>query len=119
MKSERERFVSSGLSEDVVGSHTIDRRCFLRLAAGTGAMVHFGRSAFGLAQNEAAAAAQPGGGTTGGATLPDGSQYASWEQPLTFSKTYYVDNTSAHADDSGPGSKTRPFRTISKAAQML
>ena len=42
-----------------------------------------------------------------------------WERPLTFSKTYYVDNGSAHADDQGPGSSDRPFRTISRAAQIL
>lgn len=53
------------------------------------------------------------------ARLPDGSEHASWEQTLTFSKTYYVDNMSPRADDAGPGSKTRPFRTISKAAQVL
>ena len=45
--------------------------------------------------------------------------YAAWEQPLTFSKTYYVDNHDAKADDNGPGTKARPFRTINKAAQLL
>ncbi len=45
--------------------------------------------------------------------------FASWEQPLTFSKTYYVDNTSPNADDNGPGDKARPFRTINRAAQVL
>ena len=51
--------------------------------------------------------------------LPDGTEFARWEQPLTFSKTYYVDNTSPNADDNGPGEKARPFRTINKAAQIL
>lgn len=51
--------------------------------------------------------------------LPDGSAYISWEQPLTFSKTYYVDNKSVGADDDGPGTKARPFRSINKAAEVL
>ena len=51
--------------------------------------------------------------------LPDGTAFAHWEQPLSFSKTYYVDNTSSAADDSGPGDKARPFRTINRAAQVL
>jgi len=51
--------------------------------------------------------------------LPDGSEFVRWEQPLTFSKTYYVDNGSPAADDNGPGDQARPFRTISKAAQVL
>ena len=44
---------------------------------------------------------------------------AAWEQPLTFSKTYYVDNSDAKADDNGPGTRARPFRTINKAAALL
>jgi hypothetical protein len=51
--------------------------------------------------------------------LPDGTEPAVWEKPLTFSKTLYVDGSSAAADDNGPGSKERPFRTIGKAAQVL
>lgn len=51
--------------------------------------------------------------------LPDGTAFALWEQPLSFSKTYYVDSSSAAADDSGPGDQARPFRTINQAAQVL
>ena len=51
--------------------------------------------------------------------LPDGTEFQFWEKPLTFSKTYYVDGRSAAADDSGPGSRERPFRTIGKAAEVL
>src|SRR5690348_15711107 len=91
----------------------IDRRRFLGYAATAGAMVTFGGRVFG--RNDAASgAAQPG--VSGDARLPDGTAYAAWEQPLTFSKTYYVDNNDASADDSGPGTRTRPFRTINKAA---
>ena len=42
-----------------------------------------------------------------------------WEQPLTFSKTYYVDGSSPRSDDRGPGTLERPFRTIGKAAEVL
>jgi hypothetical protein len=43
---------------------------------------------------------QAGGiATSGDSRLPDGTPYAAWEQPLTFSKTYYVDNGDAGADD--------------------
>jgi hypothetical protein len=51
--------------------------------------------------------------------LPDGTEVQSWEKPLTFSKTYYVDGKAANADDNGPGSRERPFRTVNKAAQVL
>ena len=50
---------------------------------------------------------------------PTAPNFVSWEQPLKFSKTYYVDNNSAKADDNGPGTSERPFRTINKAAQVL
>src|SRR5512147_91535 len=55
----------------------------------------------------------------GSTQLPDGREIPNWEKPLQFSKTYYVDGSSASADDNGPGTKERPFRTISKAAEVL
>lgn len=83
-------------------------------------MVQLGSSAFAWAQDVVSSAAQSGHKTKAtDSRLPDGTEHVSWEQPLIFSKTYYVDNTSARADDNGPGSKTRPFRTISRAAQVL
>lgn len=82
-------------------------------------MAGFGGSLFGQVQN-AAIGVDPNHATAPeGSRLPDGTNYVSWEQPLTFSKTYYVDNNSAQADDDGPGTSTRPFRTINKAAQVL
>jgi hypothetical protein len=51
--------------------------------------------------------------------LPDGTQFVFWEQPLTFTKTYYVDGSHPRANDRGPGTQSRPFRTISKAAEVL
>lgn len=51
--------------------------------------------------------------------LPDGTEFLFWEQPLQFSKTYYVDCNSPKADDRGPGTSEQPFRTIGKAAEVL
>ena len=51
--------------------------------------------------------------------LPDGTEFPSWEKALHFSKTYYVDGQAKNADDNGPGTAERPFRTIGKAAQLL
>jgi hypothetical protein len=45
----------------------------------------------------------------GDATLPNGTEFKSWERPLKFTRTYYVDNK-AHADDQGAGSGEKPFR---------
>ncbi len=52
-------------------------------------------------------------------TLPDGTEFPVWEKAFHFSKTYYVDCQAKNADDSGTGTKERPFRTINKAAQVL
>jgi hypothetical protein len=52
-------------------------------------------------------------------TMPDGTQFPMWEKPLHFTKTYYVDGQAKNADDSGPGTKERPFKTINHAAQVL
>ncbi len=97
------------------------RRRFFERVAGAGAMLSLGRSVFGGALNGAATGAGQASAvvTPGDSRLPDGTAYAPWEQPLTFSKTYYVDNRDANADDNGPGTKARPFRTINKAAQLL
>ncbi len=57
------------------------------------------------------------GGT--GTLLPDGREFISWERPLQFTKTYYVDNGNPRAADSNPGTKELPFLTINKAAQVL
>ncbi len=54
-----------------------------------------------------------------GVLMPDGKEFVSWERPLQFSKTYYVDNRSPKAADSNPGTKEQPFLTVNKAAQVL
>jgi hypothetical protein len=122
MKSEQKPFVSyQDASVNEFPSQAIDRRSFLQYAAGVGAMVALGGSAFGQAQQDVATDAARANHKVGrsDSRLPDGTEYVSWEQPLTFSKTYYVDNQSARADDNGSGTRKRPFRTINKAAQVL
>ena len=98
----------------------IQRRQFLECVAGVGA-VSLGRRVFAAAPNAGLTHGVQAGAVAaaGDSRLPDGTAYAAWEQPLTFSKTYYVDNQDARADDSGPGTKARPFRTINKAAERL
>jgi hypothetical protein len=91
------------------------RRAFLESAAWAGAVAALGAGAW---EQAGAAVRESGPGSTDG-RLPDGSTFQRWEQPLTFSKTYYVDNMSANADDNGPGDEARPFRTIGKAAEVL
>jgi len=83
-------------------------------------MVGLGGSAFGQAQQDVAkSAASLNSMTSSGSRLPDGSEFVSWEQPLKFSKSYYVDNNSPRANDNGPGTRERPFRTINAAARIL
>jgi len=54
-----------------------------------------------------------------GVLLPDGREFISWERPLQFIRTYFVDNRNPHAADSNPGTDDLPFRTINRAAQVL
>ena len=93
----------------------IDRRTFLESAAWLGAMAPLAGGAWA----QASAAAKGKSGADGSSRLPDGTEFPRWEQPLTFSKTYYVDNASPNADDNGPGDRARPFGTIGKAAEVL
>ncbi len=51
--------------------------------------------------------------------LPDGREFKTWEIPFEFSKTYYVDQKKENASDENPGTEQKPFKTISKAAQVL
>jgi hypothetical protein len=107
----------SKASEQDTSSQAIDRRRFLQYAAAVGAMAGFSESALGQPQNPAAAGAAQADSSE--SRLPDGTEFPHWEQRLTFTKTYYVDNQSSRADDSGPGTKEQPFRTINQAAQVL
>lgn len=51
--------------------------------------------------------------------LPDGKEYVSWEVPVTYSKTYYVDNGNPNASDNNEGTQEWPFLTVSKASEVL
>jgi hypothetical protein len=90
------------------------RRRFLESAAFAGTV-----AGVGCLKPAVAAQKDPRQGMAGDAALADGSQLQSWEQPLAFTKSYYVDKLSAAADDAGPGTEARPFQTIGKAAELL
>lgn len=92
----------------------VDRRRFMESTAVMAAALGLDGNVWGRA-----AAAEAGSAASADSRLPDGTEFVRWEQSPTFSKTYYVDNMSAIADDNGPGDKARPFRTINKAAQIL
>lgn len=51
--------------------------------------------------------------------LPDGAEFKTWELPLKFTRTYYVDTSHPAASDANPGTKQRPFATINRAAKVL
>ena len=53
------------------------------------------------------------------AFLPDGSEFKTWEVPVRFSRTYYVDQSHRQASDSNPGTQELPFKTINRAAHVL
>ena len=114
MALEHEHVTSQSLSKK--GPASVNRRRFMESAAITGAIASVDAVMPGHAF-----AARPAAGTprSGSSRLPDGSEFSRWEQPQTFSRTYYVDNMSVSADDNGPGDRSRPFRTIGKAAAVL
>src|SRR5665213_656728 len=115
MKSEHDQMAASAQwSEQIAAGRSVDRRRFMESAAAVGIFAGLDVSLLGKA-----VAAQAGSKASTDSRLPDGTEFARWEQPLTFSKTYYVDNISPNADDKGPGDKARPFRTINQAAQVL
>ncbi len=56
--------------------------------------------------------------------LPDGSEFKTWVKPAMvasgcYTRTYYVDQRHAQADDDHPGTRDRPWRTIRRAAEVL
>ncbi len=51
--------------------------------------------------------------------LPDGREFKTWEVPLKFSETFYVNQSHPKACDDNPGTKDLPFKTINRAAQIL
>ena len=57
--------------------------------------------------------------STDSALLPDGRSFAFWDCETAFTKTYHVAANHPAASDDNPGTQERPFKTISKAAQLL
>ncbi|MCR4412430.1 MAG: right-handed parallel beta-helix repeat-containing protein [Thermoguttaceae bacterium] len=51
--------------------------------------------------------------------LPNGQEFKTWEKPLAFSHTYYVNPSHPQSSDENPGTPERPLRTIDRAAQLL
>lgn len=51
--------------------------------------------------------------------LPDGTDFKTWERPMTFTRTYQVAQQHPRASDDNPGTVTAPWRTIFKAADVL
>ncbi|QIK78309.1 right-handed parallel beta-helix repeat-containing protein [Sphingomonas piscis] len=89
----------------------IDRRSLLQGASMLAA------AAFGA--GSASQALTAAGAPTPSERMPDGTVFPRWERPLTFTRTYHVDAIAATADDAGPGDRTRPFKTIGRAAELL
>src|SRR5665213_2572696 len=88
MKSEHDQMAASAQwSEQIAAGRSVDRRRFMESAAAVGIFAGLDVSLLGKA-----VAAQAGSKASTDSRLPDGTEFARWEQPLTFSKTYYVDN---------------------------
>ena len=95
MKSE---YARSGTPEAPAGAAApgVDRRRLLEAAAGVGAMAALGA---GMGAGPALAAGPAKGrAALASSRLADGAPFPRWEQPLSFSRTYYVDNGSPAAD---------------------
>lgn len=90
-----------------------------QLVSASGSMALLAAAVLSYAWSSHPIGAMQAGGSRTASRMPDGSEFPSWERPLQFSKTYYVDGNSANADDAGPGTRERPFRTIGKAAEVL
>ena len=51
--------------------------------------------------------------------LADGNSFVSWEKPFKFTRTYHVAQKNTISSDANDGSEKYPFKSISKAAQLL
>ncbi len=51
--------------------------------------------------------------------LPDGTFFAFWDDRTVYSKTYHVAGRNPKASDENPGTEEKPFKTISRAAQIV
>jgi len=51
--------------------------------------------------------------------MPDGTPFLSWSDQTHYTCTYHVNQNHPRASDDNPGTEERPFRTISRAAQVV
>lgn len=51
--------------------------------------------------------------------LPDGTPFAFWECSTVFARTYWVSQKHPKASDENPGTEDLPFRTISRACEVV
>ena len=51
--------------------------------------------------------------------MPDGSGFLFWEDQTEYQRVYHVAGENPLANDEGPGSEERPFKTINRAGQVL
>lgn len=51
--------------------------------------------------------------------LPDGTQFKTWEQSTAHRSTFFVAQQHPQAADNNPGTETRPWKTIGRAAAAL
>ncbi len=51
--------------------------------------------------------------------LPDGREFKTWEHPARYTRTYYVSQKHPKVDDKNPGTRELPWKTISRAAEIL
>jgi len=51
--------------------------------------------------------------------MPDGSLFEFWDDGTKYRKIYHVARENPSASDDNPGTKEKPFKTISKAASIL
>jgi len=52
-------------------------------------------------------------------TMPDGTDFISWERPADFTRTLHVDSGHPQADDTNPGTAEAPFASIAAAAKIV
>jgi hypothetical protein len=52
-------------------------------------------------------------------TMPDNIEFVTWENRTDYTRTFIVDQNHPLASDLNPGTVDKPFRTISRAAQIL
>jgi len=51
-------------------------------------------------------------------SLPNGQPFTFWDDQTNYRQIYYVDQTNPNADDNNPGTETKPFLSIGKAADI-